>query len=156
MRRFSALNLSVLVLSLLLSLSVPGLVSMPVYAGEAAEEEAVSSAAVLSTMESELQRSLGRLKNAGKAPVYYLAYRLYEGNWDVIAASNGAILDYHSGGNWRMLSVDLRVGNKHFDNTHFLRGKNSASPSFWEKSSKLDSILPEGGTGLPVTPYEPR
>ncbi|MFA7340734.1 MAG: metallopeptidase TldD-related protein [Candidatus Obscuribacterales bacterium] len=107
-------------------------------------------ASVLATMDSELQRSISRLKNAGKAPVYYLAYRLYEGNWDSISASNGALLDISHGGNWRMLSVDLRVGNCHFDNTHFLRGENSASPTFWERSSKRDSILPDGGAGLPL------
>lgn len=108
------------------------------------------SSAVLATMESELSRSLGKLKNAGKAPVYYLAYRLYEGNWCSIAASNGALLDWHVGGNWRMLSVEMRVGNRHFDNTHFLRGRNSVSPTFWEKSSKQDSILPDYGAGLPL------
>lgn len=101
-------------------------------------------------MDSELQRSLSRLKNAGKAPLYYLAYRLYEGNWDTITASNGALLDFNRGGNWRMLSVDLRVGNCHFDNTHFLRGRNSVSPTFWERSNKLESILPDGGAGLPL------
>lgn len=108
------------------------------------------SSEVLATMESELSRSLARLKTAGKAPVYYLAYRLYEGNWCSIAASNGALLDWHTGGNWRMLSVEMRVGNRHFDNTHFLRGRNSVSPTFWEKSTKQDSILPDYGAGLPL------
>ncbi|MBS1994761.1 MAG: hypothetical protein JSS86_00565 [Cyanobacteria bacterium SZAS LIN-2] len=137
-----------------LSLSGVPLAGFAATAGATVETSAgtavSSSSSVLATMDNELHRSLTRLKNAGKAPVYYLAYRLYEGNWDSIAASNGALLDYHSGGNWRMLSVDLRVGNCHFDNTHFLRGKNSASPTFWEKSSKLESILPDNGAGLPL------
>jgi TldD protein len=120
------------------------------FASAQTAEYSCDSASVLATMVSELQRSLGRLKNAGKAPLYYLAYRLYEGDWDTITASNGALLDFNRGGNWRMLSVDLRVGNCHFDNTHFLRGRNSASPTFWERSSKLDSILPDGGAGLPL------
>ena len=46
--------------------------------------------------------------------------------------------------------MDLRVGSPHFDNTHFLRGKNEASPSWWDKSSKDDSILPTSGAGLPL------
>ena len=103
-------------------------------------------------MEAELKRSLSRLKNAGKAPVYYLAYRLYEGNWDSIEASNGALLDWRTGGNWRMLSVDLRVGSRHFDNTHFLRGDDSAPPTFWEKSDKVESILPNNGSGHQPSP----
>jgi predicted Zn-dependent protease len=105
---------------------------------------------IIETMNLELHRSLAKLKNAGKAPLYYLAYRLYEGNWESITASNGAIIDESLDGRWRMLSVDLRVGSKHFDNTHFLRGKNSSSPHHWEKSTKTHSILPGDGAGLPL------
>ncbi len=132
-------------------LTTPGADSPSTGAGAvSAGGEASSSGNVLKAMDEELKRSLGKLKNAGKVPVYYLAYRLYEGNWDSISASNGAISHEHSGANWRMLSVDLRVGNCHFDNTHFLRGKNQASPTFWAKSSKIDSILPDEGAGLPL------
>ncbi len=107
-------------------------------------------ASVLATMDSELHRSLSRLKNAGKAPVYYLAYRLYEGNFVSIVASNGALREFEQDSNWRMLSVDLRVGSRHFDNTHPLRDEDSDSPTFWDRASKLKSILPECGGGLPL------
>ena len=50
----------------------------------------------------------------------------------------------------RMLSVDMRVGSPHFDNTHFLRVKNSSAPHVYEKSNKLDSVLPTAGAGLPL------
>lgn len=101
-------------------------------------------------MGEELNRSLAKLKNAGKAPVYYLGYRLYDCNSDSISASNGALSELPAGVDSRMLSVDLRVGSHHFDNTHFLRGEDSDPPTFWEKSDVLDSILPGSGGGLPL------
>lgn len=104
---------------------------------------------IIETMKAELNRTMDRLKTAGKAPLYYLAYRLYDCPWDTISASNGALLNDVSGCT-RMLSVDMRVGSPHFDNTHFLRVKNSAAPQVYEKSSKLDSVLPGEGSGLPL------
>jgi predicted Zn-dependent protease len=104
---------------------------------------------IIETMKAELNRTMARLKTAGKAPLYYLAYRLYDCPWDTISASNGALLNDVSGCT-RMLSVDMRVGSPHFDNTHFLRVKNSAAPQVYEKSSKLDSVLPGEGSGLPL------
>ncbi len=105
---------------------------------------------IIQTMDQELKRSLSKLKNANKAALYYLAYRLYEGEWEKISASNGAIQDEFPRNSWRMLSVDLRVGTPKFDNTHFLRGKNSASPHLYEKSTTLSSILPSDGAGIPL------
>jgi TldD protein len=104
---------------------------------------------VVETMEAEMKRNLSRLKSAGKAPLYFLAYRLYDCKWDTISASNGGVTD-DINGQCRMLSVDLRVGSAHYDNTHFLRGRNSASPHQYEKSSESDSILPSAGAGIPL------
>lgn len=119
----------------------------------AVQESATSPAKpvdpVVQTMESELKRNFGRLKSAGKAPLYFLAYRLYDCKWDTITASNGGLTD-DIDGQCRMLSVDLRVGSAHFDNTHFLRGRNSTSPHQYEKSSDSDSILPSAGAGVPL------
>ncbi len=105
---------------------------------------------IIQTMDLELKRSLSKLKNANKAPLYYLAYRIYEGEWEKISATNGAIQDEFPKNSWRMLSVDLRVGTPKFDNTHFLRGKNSASPHVYEKSTTLSSTLPGDGAGIPL------
>ena len=116
-------------------------------AGSPADRQALE---VLAAMGEELNRSLAKLKNAGKAPVYYLGYRLYDCNSDSISASNGALSELPAGVDSRMLSVDLRVGSHHFDNTHFLRGEDSDPPTFWEKSDVLDSILPGSGGGLPL------
>jgi TldD protein len=103
----------------------------------------------IETMQTELKRTMDRLKTAGKAPLYYLAYRLYECPWDTISAANGALINDMSGSS-RMLSVDMRVGSPHFDNTHFLRVKNSAASQIYEKSTRFDSVLPATGDGLPL------
>jgi len=100
-------------------------------------------------MQTELKRTMDRLKTAGKAPVYYLAYRLYECPYESITAAYGTLND-DRGGSLRMLSVDLRVGSPHFDNTHFLRGQNSSAPQIYERSTRLDSVLPASGAGLPL------
>lgn len=101
-------------------------------------------------MNQELKRSLDKLRTANKVPLYYLAYRLYEGSWEKISATNGAVHDEYPNNSWRMLAVDLRVGTPKFDNTHFLRGKNSSSPHQYEKSTILTSTLPPDGAGLPL------
>jgi len=105
---------------------------------------------VIAAMSEELGRSLSQLKNAGSAPLYYLAYRVYDSPWQRISASNGAVLEEYIDNYSRMLSVDLRVGSPKFDNTHFLRGKNSAAAHFYSKSTADDSILPGRGAGLPL------
>jgi TldD protein len=105
---------------------------------------------LIQTMDQELKRSLSKIKGKNQAPLYYLAYRLYEGSWEKIAASNGALLDDYPNNSWRMLAVDLRVGTPKFDNTHFLRGRNSTSPHQYEKSTVLTSILPSDGAGIPL------
>lgn len=117
--------------------------SSAVQAGEALQDPTIQ------TMQAELNRTMTRLKTAGKAPVYYLAYRLYDCPWDTISAANGALINDISGCS-RMLSVDMRVGSPHFDNTHFLRVKNSAAPQVYDKSNKFDSVLPSQGAGLPL------
>jgi TldD protein len=111
---------------------------------------AVSDNPTIQTMDKELKRSLAKLRNANKATLYYLAYRLYEGAWEKISASNGALQDDYPDNSWRMLAVDLRVGTPKFDNTHFLRGKNSSSPHQYEKSTVLTSTLPSDGSGIPL------
>ena len=112
------------------------------------EPVSASKNEIIQTMDQELKRSLAKLRSANKVPLYYLAYRLYEGAWEKISATNGAVQDEYPNNSWRMLAVDLRVGTPKFDNTHFLRGKNSSSPHQYEKSTILTSTLPADGAGL--------
>lgn len=93
---------------------------------------------------------MNRLKSAGKAPVYYLAYRLYDMNWQRVSASDGAIISDGTPHHCRMLSVDLRVGSPRFDNTHYLRGRNTSSPHIFDRSTKEESILPGHDASIPL------
>ncbi len=108
----------------------------------------VSSNPVIQTLKHELDRSMVKMRSAGKAPVYFLGYRLYEGCPERITASNGALLEETSGRSTRILSVELRVGNHNLDNTHFLRSEHSRPPTIYDRSTAQDSILPAIGSGM--------
>jgi predicted Zn-dependent protease len=105
---------------------------------------------IVSTMRQELDRSFARLKNAGKAPVYYLAYRIYDGKTYNISGKDGALWADLQSTDWRRLSVDLRVGSPHFDSTHYSRdqGREGSANAVYEGSPKEDSSLPEHGAGI--------
>ena len=105
---------------------------------------------VLGTLQSELNRSFTLLKRDTGSPLYYLAYRLYDGNWQGVSARAGALSGQYGARHWRMLSVDLRLGSPQFDNTHYLRSHNSAPPHIYESSSDADAILPVHGAALPL------
>jgi predicted Zn-dependent protease len=105
---------------------------------------------VLDTMQSELNRAFTHIKQEKGSPLYYLAYRLYEGNWQSVAARSGALTGQYGLRPWRMLSVDLRLGSPQFDNTHFLRSHNSAPPHIYESTSDNDATLPAHGAGAPL------
>jgi TldD protein len=107
---------------------------------------------IVQTLANEVKRSMDQLKGKGKAPIYYLGYRLYDGNWNRIVASDGALqnLNEYGGRHWRTLCVDLRIGSPRFDNTHYLRDQHSSAPCIYEMSSSEESILPndDAGTAL--------
>jgi len=92
-------------------------------AGAPAQEEKGRDRALMSALESELQRSVEKLKNAGEAPLYYLAYRVYDVEDLSISGSYGAIDGRHQGGRNRHLDVELRVGSPQLDNTHKVRAE---------------------------------
>jgi TldD protein len=102
---------------------------------------------ILRTMNQELQRSFAQLKNAGKAPLYYLSYRITDCDFEQISAQNGALSFEVPRRIFRGLSVNLRVGNPRFDNTHFFRGDNSDPPHIYEVSSDSGAQLPDRGAG---------
>lgn len=86
-----------------------------------------SSDPVLQAMTEELGRSSKAVKGHGEAPLYYLSYRVLDGDFFNDAASLGApeneveSLDPWAGRR-RILDVSARVGSRTFDNTHNVRG----------------------------------
>lgn len=77
---------------------------------------------VLQAMKKELDRSFSRLKNAGDAPLYFLAYRIYDVESVDIKGSYGGLDTISDGAKYREVSLDLRVGSPAQDNTHETRG----------------------------------
>ena len=135
-----------------LSLSLVGLAASGLNKTAGPEKTAVQASSgasenILDSMQGELNRAFSHLKQEKGAPLYYLAYRLYEGSWQSVAARSGASTGIYAARPWRMLSVDLRLGSPQFDNTHFLRSHNSAPPHIYESSSDSDAILPVHGAG---------
>jgi TldD protein len=122
--------------------------SRPAVEATPAFNSSLSSDSIVQTLEHELKRSMANLKGTGKAKLYYLAYRLYTGNWDSIVASDGALKKGRTGP-WRMLGVDLRIGSPRFDNTHYMRSDGSSSPAVYENASHVDAVLPLDA-GLPL------
>lgn len=124
--------------------------STPKAANEAATSKNLSTNPVIRDLSAELKRSMTMLRDRGRAPLYFLEYRLYEGQWEHISASDGALDDEDLPDPWRMLSVELRVGSPRFDNTHYLRGGHSDAPHQYDRSTKEGSILPGAGAGAPL------
>src|SRR5687768_5084846 len=76
---------------------------------------------LMKAMEAELGRSFRRLKTAGGAPLYFLAYRVYDTEQTTVSATNGALDGYGTGRRYRSLDVEVRVGSAALDNTHRIR-----------------------------------
>lgn len=82
---------------------------------------------LLTALSEELGRSVKLLKGKGDASLYYLSYRLNDGQWFQESASFGALEnapdhDDPLAGRARYLDVSVRVGSKSLDNTHRVRG----------------------------------
>lgn len=77
---------------------------------------------LLKAMHSELDRSMAKLKTAGAAPLYFLSYSVYDTRTLNISSDYGAVGSTGDIDHYRHLDIDLRVGDKHLDNTHKLRG----------------------------------
>ncbi|MHC4472545.1 MAG: TldD/PmbA family protein [Planctomycetota bacterium] len=100
------------------------LVIVPV---DAAEKET----GLLTALSKELDRSYEGLKDAGAAPLYFLAYRAIETERLSLSASYGA-LSGSSSSRSRTLDVEARVGTYEVDNTRKIRGSFDwgSSPAF--------------------------
>lgn len=87
---------------------------------------------VLLAMTKEMERSSKSLKLGRFASPYFLSYTVIDSRRLQLEASFGALKDpyeYLS----RIMKVDLRVGNRRFDQTHF------ASRDYWRTHPLLDS-----------------
>lgn len=80
-------------------------------------------------MTQELERSMRELATQGPQTPYYLAYAVRERDEAEVAASLGA-LTRSTSSRHRALEVDLRVGDKHLDNTHQTRTDEFVSSLF--------------------------
>src|SRR5215472_6075602 len=82
---------------------------------------------VLSALEAELDRSMGQLKTQ-PVPPYYLSYEVTEADRVEVSGAYGT-LTRSDAQRRRNLEIDLRVGDYKFDNTHPIRGGDSAGRS---------------------------
>jgi len=85
-------------------------------------QAALDRSPVLQAMEAELLRSAAQLKDAGEAPMHFLAYRVYDESGFSVRASYGALEAVQRDRRGRTLDVELRVGTPQRDSTHKLRG----------------------------------
>jgi predicted Zn-dependent protease len=125
--------------------TVSGIVSLVLVlaAGAPAQEKKEAESALMKALESELQRSVEKLKNAGEAPLYFLAYRVYDVEDVAISGSYGALDGRRQGGRQRQLDVELRVGSPQLDNTHKVRAEG------FDMSELMSQF-----SGLQPVPYE--
>ena len=82
--------------------------------------QGASTGAVLTMLQSELQRNFQVLKKE-PVPVYFIGYSVHDERSTYIAASNGA-LERSDEQRGRFATVEVRVGDYLLDNTHPLRG----------------------------------
>lgn len=80
--------------------------------------------AVMNALTRELDRSFKGLKNADKAPLYFLGYEVTESRTSRLSSKMGSVngdSDYFS----RKLDVDVRVNTPEMDNTHQVKGESA-------------------------------
>ena len=91
------------------------------------KEDISKSDSVLKAMVEELDRSFKKLKNAEKAPLYFLQYEIFDKSSYWVSSNLGAITDESDSGSSKALTVDARVGSPMLDNTHEIKGKEARS-----------------------------
>lgn len=73
---------------------------------------------VMQALKEEMARTISRLKNAGDAPIYYVAYRVFERELANVSGDYGSIREKFDISRGRTLDVELRVGSPKLDNSH--------------------------------------
>ena len=97
-----------------------------VAATESAHVQSTTEPALLGIMQAELKRNLDALKTAPN-PAYFVGYTVHDTRSNRFAASVGALLRSDQS-QTRAASVEVRVGDYTFDNTHPLRGDSGGGP----------------------------
>ncbi|MGD9682290.1 MAG: TldD/PmbA family protein [Candidatus Obscuribacterales bacterium] len=121
MRR-STLSLLSLFLALVLLLFMPG---------ARCEDQTRYHDQVLAALKKELDRSIGLLARRGEAPIYFIAYRAYNGDYVSARGSAGVLTaEYDSPSHSRYLQVEVRAGSEELDNYHPVRGQVDFSSSY--------------------------
>jgi predicted Zn-dependent protease len=95
-------------------------------ATESAHLQTATEPALLGIMQAELRRNLDALK-VSEVPAYFVGYTVYDTQSTRLAASLGALLRSDRSQS-RNASVEVRVGDYSFDNTHPLRGEGGSGP----------------------------
>jgi TldD protein len=95
-------------------------------ATESAHVQSTTEPALLGIMQDELRRNLDALKTAPN-PAYFVGYTVHDTRSNRFAASVGALLRSDQS-QTRAASVEVRVGDYTFDNTHPLRGDSGGGP----------------------------
>ncbi|MBI4678182.1 MAG: peptidase U62 [Elusimicrobia bacterium] len=104
-------------------------------AAPSAEEVAAASKDVLlQALRKELARSFGKLKDAEKPPLYFLAYEAADEHNVYMSAMLGAIR-YENDGHDRQLTIDARIGDPALDSTHQIKGMEG-----WRRDDDFDSV----------------
>jgi TldD protein len=88
-------------------------------------QSTLTEASLLGIMQAELQRNLDTLKTAPN-PAYFVGYTVHDARSTRLAASDGALLRSDES-QTRMASIEVRVGDYTFDNTHPLRGDGNSN-----------------------------
>jgi TldD protein len=88
-----------------------------------------SSNDVLKAMEEELDRSMKVLGEKGSPPPYFICYQVTDNYQVSISAALGALKN-SSQKHYRLLDVDVRVGDYQLDNTHQMRGRRNSDYQF--------------------------
>ena len=91
------------------------------------KEDISKSDSVLKAMVEELDRSFKKLKNAEKAPLYFLQYEIFDKSSYWVSSNLGAITDESDSSSSKVLTVDARVGSTMLDNTHEIKVKEARS-----------------------------
>jgi hypothetical protein len=93
---------------------------------EPAHLQSSVEAPLLGIMQAELHRNLDALK-ATPLPAYFVGYTVHDTRSTRLAASLGALLRSDQSQS-RAASIEVRVGDYTFDNTHPLRGDGNTGP----------------------------
>lgn len=80
---------------------------------------------LMMALKEEMARSFARLRNAGDAPVYFIAYRVFERESATVSGEFGALKDESAVTKTRTLDVEMRVGSPKQDNSHKIPSDNN-------------------------------